>query len=253
MHVILLTLGIAGWVQSASQPPPAPADTGFHHIRWYEAAVAVGGTAAVMLADQPVQRFVQRHRTRTTDDLADVFRQGGEAPVALLATGGLALSGIIAKDDKLRDDGVRAGVSIVVGTVAAEALKYGLGRGRPASFNSATNFRLFTGEHDSLGVESRGSFPSGHTVVAFALATSLADDIHRTPASVALFAIAAGTGLSRLNDDRHWLSDVVGGMLIGVTSARLVSGRWRAFGLRPPSVLLAPDCVALRWHQALGP
>lgn len=253
MHIVLFTLSVAGWVQSVPQATPTPSDTGFHHIRWYEAAAAVGGTAAVMLVDQPVQRFIQRHRTETTDDIADVFRQGGAAPIALLATGGLTLSGIIVKDDRLRDDGLRAGASIVVGTVAAEALKFGLGRGRPASFTSASDFRPFTGEHDSLGVESRGSFPSGHTVVAFALATSLADDIHRTSASVALYTIAAGTGLSRLNDDRHWLSDVVGGMVIGVTSARLVSGRWRVFGLRPPSLLLAPDFVALRWHQALGP
>ncbi|HET8761998.1 MAG TPA: phosphatase PAP2 family protein, partial [Gemmatimonadales bacterium] len=253
MHIVLLTLSLVASVQAVPHATPAQSDTGFHHIRWYEAAAAVGGTAAVMVLDQPVQRFLQRHRTETTDDIADVFRQGGAAPIALLATGGLTLSGVVAKNDKLRDDGLRAGVSIFVGTVAAEALKVGIGRGRPASFTSATDFRPFTSEHDTLGVESRGSFPSGHTVVAFALATSLADDIHHTPASVALYTIAAGTGLSRLNDDRHWLSDVVGGMVIGVTSARLVSGRWRVFGLRPPSVLLAPDFVALRWHQALGP
>lgn len=252
MHILLLTLGMAGWVQSAPQPTP-PADTGFHVIRWYEAAAAVGGTAVVLLVDQPVQRFMQRNRTQTTDDIADVFRQAGQAPVAILASGGLALAGIVVKDDHLRDDGLRAGASLAVGAVAAEVLKFSLGRGRPASFTSATDFRPFTSEHDTLGVESRGSFPSGHTVVAFALATSLADDIHRLPASMALYAVAAGTGLSRLNDDRHWLSDVVGGVMIGVTSARLVSGRWRVFGLRPPSVLLAPDFVALRWQESLGP
>jgi membrane-associated phospholipid phosphatase len=88
--------------------------------------------------------------------------------------------------------------------------------------------------------------------MAFALATSLADDIHRVPATVALYTVATGTALSRLNDDRHWLSDVAGGAVLGVTSARLMSGRWRVFGLRPPSVIIAPQFVAMQWHLELG-
>ena len=229
-----------------------PADTGFHAIHWYEAAAAAGGTALILLVDQPAQRFVQRHRSRTTDDLSDVFRQAGDARIALAVAGGLTLAGVVADDDHVRDAGLRAGASLAAAGVVAEVLKFGLGRGRPASFTSATNFRPFTSEQDTLGVESRGSFPSGHAVMAFALATSLADDIHRVPATVALYTVATGTALSRLNDDRHWLSDVAGGAVLGVTSARLMSGRWRVFGLRPPSVIIAPQFVAMQWHLELG-
>ena len=250
MHPAIVSLALISGVSAPAHV--VPADTGFHAIQWYEAAAAAGGTALVLLVDQPVQRFVQRHRSRTTDDLSDGFRQAGDPRIALALAGGLTLAGVVADDDQVRDAGLRAGASLVAGGVAAEVLKFGLGRGRPATFTSATNFRPFTSEQDTLGVEARGSFPSGHAVVAFALATSLADDIHRTPASVALYTAAAGTALSRLNDDRHWLSDVVGGAVLGVTSARLMSGRWRIFGLRPPSVILAPQFAAMQWHLNVG-
>ena len=62
--------------------------------------------------------------------------------------------------------------------------------------------------------------------------------------------MGAMTGLSRINDNRHWLSDVGMGALIGITSARLVSGRWRVFGLTPPGVAVGPRrTVIVGWHH----
>ena len=84
--------------------------------------------------------------------------------------------------------------------------------------------------------------------VVDALATALADDIHRPWATVGLYTLATGVGWSRVNDNRHWLSDVAGGALVGITSAKLVNGRWRIFGLRPPSVLLGPGHAGLAWR-----
>ena len=76
--------------------------------------------------------------------------------------------------------------------------------------------------------------PSGHAAMSFALATSLADEIHRPWATVGLYGMATAVGWSRINDNRHWLSDVAAGALIGITSSKLVTGRWRIFGLHPP-------------------
>jgi membrane-associated phospholipid phosphatase len=83
--------------------------------------------------------------------------------------------------------------------------------------------------------------------MAFALATSLADEIHRPWATVGLYTMATGVAWSRINDNRHWLSDVAAGALVGITSAKLASGRWRVFNLHPPSVLVAPSGMGLGW------
>lgn len=256
MNGVLFALSVLGSTSGVLPPlqrvPVASADTGFHSIHWYEALAAAGGTALFVSVDGPIERLVQRNRSGTTDDVASVFRQVGDARVALAGTAGITLIGVVVHDDAVRDAGLRAAGSVATGAIVAEVLKFGLGRGRPDAFASATDFQPFTSEHDSLNLESRGSFPSGHSMIAFALATSLSDELHDQTASIALFTLAGGTALSRLNDDRHWFSDVVGGAVIGATSARLVSGRWRIFGLHPPRFLLAPGVAAISWQEPLN-
>ena len=81
----------------------------------------------------------------------------------------------------------------------ATAGKVLLGRPRPDQSLDADGYVPFSGQ---------ASMPSGHTTMAFALATSLSDDIHNRWASVGLYGLAASVGWSRVNDQRHWLSDV---------------------------------------------
>ncbi len=53
----------------------------------------------------------------------------------------------------------------------------------------------------------------------------------------ALYGIAGLTGMARLNDDRHWISDVFAGALAGHLSAR-----WLARGRG--SLIVRPDGTA---------
>lgn len=62
----------------------------------------------------------------------------------------------------------------------------------------------------------KNSFPSGHTTTAFAFATVVATE-HSWEWGVPAFALAALTGFSRMNDERHFLHDVVAGMTLGVS------------------------------------
>ena len=110
--------------------------------------------------------------------------------------------------------------------------KYAFGRPRPEQSLDADGYSPFSGQ---------ASLPSGHSAMAFALATSLADDIHRPLATVGLYGMATAVAWSRVNDNRHWLSDVAAGALVGITSAKLASGRWRIFGIKAPSILASPQ------------
>ena len=113
------------------------------------------------------------------------------------------------------------------------------GRLRPSQVEEPYEWRPFSGAD---------AFPSGHTTMAFALATSLANEIRRPWATVGLMVVAAGTGWSRLNDNKHWVSDVAAGATLGVTSAQLIDGRWTVFHLRPPTVFLTPGRAGLAWR-----
>ena len=66
-----------------------------------------------------------------------------------------------------------------------------------------------------------------------------------------LLAAATAVGWSRINDNRHWLSDVAAGAVIGITSAKFASGRWRVFGIRAPSFIVGPTgAMGLSWHTS---
>jgi membrane-associated phospholipid phosphatase len=97
-------------------------------------------------------------------------------------------------------------------------IKFVTGRVRPKFAASPEEFRPFSGA---------SSFPSGHTGAAFALAGSLALEA-LPPVGVAMLVGATGTGWSRMNDNKHWLSDVVSGALLALLIAALVR-RWDAY------------------------
>ncbi|HEX9705004.1 MAG TPA: phosphatase PAP2 family protein [Gemmatimonadales bacterium] len=212
-----------------------------HRIRWYEAAAAAAGVTVLMLVDEPMQRAVQGSRSPTTDDLAGVFRRVGQPEVFGTVSVGLVGFGLLRDRPQLTRAGGRLVGSLAVAGAWSFTMKKAVGRARPSADLGAFVFRPFT-RNESL--------PSGHTVMAFALATSLSDELNRGWLTVGLYSLAAGTALSRMNDNRHWVSDVALGALIGTTSAKLVSGRWRVFGLTPPRFLVDPDGgAAIGWQH----
>ena len=77
------------------------------------------------------------------------------------------------------------------------------------------------------GTDTR-SFPSGHTATAFTTATILSKEYgHLSPwVSVGAYAVATTTGLMRIANNKHWLSDVMAGAGIGILSTEF--GYWIA-------------------------
>ena len=92
-------------------------------------------------------------------------------------------------------------VGIMAGTV--KGIKYIVNRQRP-----------YGGDH---------SFPSGHTATSFMTATMLHKEYGwRSPwFSIGGYTIAAVTGVSRIMNNAHWLSDVMAGAAIGIGSVHL--------------------------------
>jgi membrane-associated phospholipid phosphatase len=128
-----------------------------------------------MLLDEPVQRYAQRHRSNTTNDIAAVFRQEGEAPYYAGISLGVLGVGIVAGNPGIRRAGARLVTAVVVSAAEMEAIKRLVGRSRPNEDVGAFSFHPFTSLKDFAGVETRGAMPSGHVTAAFAVATSLSD------------------------------------------------------------------------------
>lgn len=67
------------------------------------------------------------------------------------------------------------------------------------------------------------SFPSGHTATAFAGAEIMWQEYKDVSPwyGVAGYAVASGTGVLRMYNDRHWFTDVATGAGIGILSTKL--------------------------------
>ncbi|MBI3932295.1 MAG: phosphatase PAP2 family protein [Acidobacteria bacterium] len=117
-------------------------------------------------------------------------------------TAGLFLAGRASHDTRFRAatyDVLQA--SLVAGAYTT-ALKLGVGRERPDGSN-------------------RLSFPSGHTSHAFAWAAVL-DRHYGRRTGVAAYAVAGLIGVSRMERNKHHLSDVLAGATLGWLAGRTV-------------------------------
>ena len=202
-----------------------------HAVRWWEAALVAGTIGAASIADRGVDRWVQDQRSPGSDDAARVFRNGGQPEVVFGVPGVLVIAGLASRHPALTRRGERVLASVVLAGLATGAIKEGVGRVRPITTTDQYLFRPFT---------TNDAFPSGHATMAFALATSLSEEIHRPWATALLYAGATGTAWSRLNDHKHWLSDVMAGAAVGITAGKMMEGRWRVLGLGQPHFLLDP-------------
>jgi membrane-associated phospholipid phosphatase len=212
----------------------------YHPIQWYEPLAVMGGVTLTAALDEPVADHFRDHRSQTADDVADTWVNLGTVGVGV-ATAGVFVGGLISHNALVTHGALRSLVSAGVASVAAEGIKFLVGRERPSENSSAWDFD--PGHTDA-------AFPSGHASVAFAMAASWSDEIHKTWATIGLYGVATGVAVARVYQLEHWVSDVVGGAALGITSAKLVSGRWRIFGLRPPGFLATPTGAAIVWHAS---
>jgi membrane-associated phospholipid phosphatase len=201
-------------------------------IRVWQAGALVGLTAVSFAVDQSVRHAFVRDTAR----LPSIFVKAGDAfgdisyVYPALAAG--TLTGLALGLQGLQGVSWRALQSTAVAGAAALVLKSAIGRRRPdVAPNTAFSFRPFAFKGNS--------FPSGHVTVAFALATSLAGETKDHWTDLLFYGAATLTGYSRINDDRHWLSDIVFGAGIGIVSARLVQRWHRPFVVTPKGVGLS--------------
>ena len=121
--------------------------------------------------------------------------------------GGVAL---ITNDDEMLKNALYIGVSIGVGGVITQAMKYSINRPRP--FVTYPNIHAYEGETDL-------SFPSGHTSLAFSAATALCLKYPKWYVIVPSSLWACSVGYSRMNLGMHYPSDVLAGAIVGAGSA----------------------------------
>lgn len=176
------------------------------------------GTASLlgiaMAADGPLDHAVARNSRPSWDGIARKAEfLGGMGSVGI--AGGAYLGGILADNAELRATGIDAGISMAIAQVALVLpTKYAIGRSRPSADQGSTHFKPFHGGT---------SFPSGHATQAFVLASVISSHAKTPWVSVLSYSSASIVGLSRMEQRHHFLSDVVGGAIIGTLIGNTVT------------------------------
>ena len=95
---------------------------------------------------------------------------------------------------------------------------------------------------------TRNAWPSGHTATAFLAATILHKEYGMTRSpwfSVGAYTLATATGVMRVLNNRHWISDVLSGAGIGILSVELGYGLcdllFKGRGLLHNDIVSYPD------------
>lgn len=190
-----------------------------HNKKWIPAVGVLAVAAGLIVAD-PHEGAYFRGTTRF-NGFNSVFT-GQATSDGIIATPVLLYgAGLLAKDSKLKKTALLAGEAVGDSEVLTTVIKDATKRVRPAAIPANGNFSDTWFESPGSVLRGHGSFPSGHTIAAFSLATVIARRYgnHRWVPFVA-YGLATVVGFSRLTLSAHFVSDVFMGGALGYSVSR---------------------------------
>ena len=184
------------------------------------AGVAFGATALLSIWDDDIAIASQKPEWQS-NSLTSFANKASKVQETTLTVGGILVYGIgrLTKSKTTADIALHATESVVLASVASQLIRGPLGRTRP-SVTADTNQYDFDSFQGFRHFENR-AFPSIHTSSSMAVATVLTMETHRRHPSATpyvapiLFAAGLLPGLSRIQLDQHWASDIFAGAFMG--------------------------------------
>jgi membrane-associated phospholipid phosphatase len=207
--------------QEPSDPPPEPLATGFprnllqdqkaiwtspfhmtrQDARWWLTFGAIVGAAVATDRRSSVQLPNTADQRRFSRDLSQV----GAAYALIPVLGGFYVTGVLAKNPKLRGTGLLGGEAVANALIVSEVLKLVAGRQRPLEGDGGGHF-----------LKGGSSFPSGHAMESFALASVIAHRYRQKKVVVIVaYGLATLVSASRFSGQKHFASDIVAGGVMG--------------------------------------
>jgi membrane-associated phospholipid phosphatase len=168
------------------------------------------GTAALIATDR-----------RTGDEIAESRRQLNASRIVSYAGSGYGVGGVAVgfylfgrakNDDRARETGLLGAEALIDSAIVVTGIKEVAQRRRPLAAQGRSDF-----------FDGGSSFPSGHSIAAWSLATVIANEYHDRPlVQITAYGIAAAVSLSRFTGEKHYLSDVLVGSALGYGIGRYV-------------------------------
>ncbi len=189
-----------------------------HGKDWLPTVAIVGSVAALAASDQfdaPTFR-----RTTALKHFNDAFSGTNTAALIVAVPAATYAFGMFSHDQYAESTALLAGEAAVDGAIADEVMKLVTHRQRPEYISPKGNFA----DNWFEAKASDGSFPSGHAIAAFSVATIMSrryGHTHRWVPYVS-YGVASAIGVSRVTLSAHYVSDVAMGAALGYVISRFV-------------------------------
>ena len=161
------------------------------------------GTTAILIAtDETVDHQVPQSWHSSSLTLSN-FALGADTGIA----GGILLTGLITHNAHAEDTGLRAAEAGIDTMIILTAAKATFARQRP--YTGTGEGKFFSGNW------TNGSFPSGHSMFTWTMASVVAHEYHQLWLRLLVYGLATAVSTSRVTAKQHFPSDVVAGGLLG--------------------------------------
>lgn len=201
---------------------------------WLTVGTIIGGTALLFTVDKDVRKYSLDHHSDFNNSLFSVDNYYGNAYTAILS-GGLYGIGLISSNQKIREMGLQTTEAFVISGLITALLKITIGRRRPYAGESNTFFKPFQISNNIFQ-----ALPSGHTTVAFAVSTVMANSIDNIFWKSFWYGTAGMVALSRIYNNKHWASDVFLGSAIGYFVGKFIFDYNNLENTKSPKISIAP-------------
>ncbi len=193
---------------------------------------------ALLQIDIPLARFFRAVHVLRLEQVGDIGDKIGSGFGLAMVSVAALVTWLVFKNGTARQIGVHSAVAHGVVALLANGFKHLIGRPRPRLTHSG-GFQFWPSWDSGLD-----SFPSGHTSASFAVATVLAKYVPR--AAWVFYGMASWISASRVWRGSHFPTDILAGVILGVTVGMTVSRpirEWRE-SLGHAVVSLTPYAVA---------
>jgi len=207
----------------------SPFHTSKRDWKWW--AIFGGATAGLIAADQHISKAAPNNPTLV--HLGNDFSYLGAPYTLIPAAGGMYFLGSWAGNDRVREAGMLSFETLIDVTVVQLAVKSITDRERPNEGQGEGHFWA------STSPRYNSSFPSGHAIETFALASILAHEYHdKLWVKILAYAYAGGVVGARLAANQHFPGDVLAGGAMGWFIGDYVYGRRHDAELDPKESML---------------